>query len=60
MAQNYGEAGALPKLSERPLSIDAGVRAALGQRRPESKTFVNEDDTEGPRLPDPPAAMPSP
>ncbi len=60
MARNYGEAGALPAPSERPLSIDAAVRAALGQRRPESKTFVNEDDTEGPRVPDVRAAMPSP
>ena len=60
MVQNNGEAGAIPTLSEPPRSIDAAVRAALSQRRPESKTFVNEDDTEGPRIPDARAATPSP
>ena len=60
MAQNNGDAGVIATPFDPPRSIDAAVRAALSQRRPESKTFVNEDDTEGPRVPDARAATPSP
>ena len=60
MAQTNGDPGSVPALLEPPRSIDAAVRAALSQRRPDSKTFVNEDDTEGPRVPDARGATPSP
>lgn len=44
------------------LSIDDAVRAALRQRRPELRSFGNEDDMEGPRsdAPDIRTAPPAP
>ena len=49
-------------LLEPPLSVDAAVRAALS-RPSEIKSFVNEDDMEGPRARGPKdafAAVPAP
>ncbi len=59
MAQ-INEPGAAPL--EGSLSVDAAVRAALS-RPSEAKSFVNEDDMEGPRaspLEDAFAAVPAP
>ncbi len=32
-----------------PISVDDAVRAALSHRRPETRSFGNEDDVEGSR-----------
>ena len=48
MSQTITRPGALRPPIERPPGVDAAVRAALS-RLSEARSFVNEDDMEGPR-----------